>query len=324
MHGDAADVGLAHVAHAGRFGRQLDERLAGVGVGVEPLEVQFGVGVDEGHVAGHQLTLVERHQVGHERETQIGVGGIQYRQLLLDLRGVSVARDSIGVDVLVRGDEVGLLAGRAPGPRDPRFGVDDDVLDHAGAGERGEREQGGRRVAAGVGDQVGPGDLLAVSLGEAIDGLSQELRGLVFAVPLLIDRGVVQPEVGAVIDYAHAPFTQSCHQRCGGAVRVGDDRSIDLGVAVEVELLELERHPVLRVEIVQAAPLVATGSQRLQLERGVPVQQPRGQRAREPSGAEYRDARRHGSSPSSLCKTLAIASRCWATSWSVSVRSVAR
>ena len=41
-------------------------------------------------------------------------------------------------------------------------------------------------------------------------------------------------------------------------MRVGDDRGVDLGVAVEVELLELERHPVVRVQIVEPPPDVAS------------------------------------------------------------------
>ena len=204
------------------------------------------------------------------------------RELLLDLGGVAVARHPVGVDVLVDGHEVGLLGGGAPGARHARLGVDDDVLDQPCARQRREREQRRGRIAAGVGDQRGAADLLAVQLGQPVDGLVEQLGRLVLAVPPLVHRRVAQAEVGAQVDDAHAPLAQRADQRRGGAVGVGDDRGVDVGVAVEVELLELERHPVVRVEIVEPPADVAARGDRLQLERRVAVEQPRGQRAREP------------------------------------------
>ena len=65
LHGrvDAADVGVAHVAHAGRPVRQLDERLAGVGV-LEAARSSSAVRArSRRHVAGREQPLVERQQV---------------------------------------------------------------------------------------------------------------------------------------------------------------------------------------------------------------------------------------------------------------------
>ena len=64
------------------------------------------------------------------------------------------------------------------------------------------------------------------------------------AVPLPVHRGVAQAEVGAQVDDPDAALAQLGDERRGGAVGVGDDRGVDVGVAVEVELLELERHAV--------------------------------------------------------------------------------
>ena len=114
MHRDAADVRLADVAHAGRRGGELDERLVRVSVGVQRLEASEVVDrLGRSHVAADELALVERHEMRDERDPDVGVGGIQYRELLLDLGDVAVARDAVRVQVLVDGHEVGLL-GRGP------------------------------------------------------------------------------------------------------------------------------------------------------------------------------------------------------------------
>ena len=57
-------------------------------------------------------------------------------------------------------------------------------------------------------------------------------------VPLLVGRDVAQPEVGAEVDDPDAAVAQRRDDRRGGAVRVGDDRGVDVARAVEVELLE--------------------------------------------------------------------------------------
>ena len=97
-------------------------------------------------------------------------------ELLLDLRRVAVAADLVRRHVLVGGDEVRGLRRLAPGAGHARLGVDHDVAEQPGAGERGEREQRGGRVAAGVGDEVGAGDLLAVQLGQPVDAVAEQAR----------------------------------------------------------------------------------------------------------------------------------------------------
>ena len=218
------------------------------------------------------------------------------RELLLDLGDVTVARDAVRVEVLVDGHEMGLVGRGAPGARHPGLRVDDHVLDDPGPRQRCERQQRRGRVAARVRDQRGAADVLAVQLGEPVDSLAEELGRLVLAVPAPVHRGVVQAEVGAQVDDADATLAQLGDDGRGGAVGVGDDRGVDLGVAIEIELVELERHPVMGIQVVEPPPHVAAGGHRAQLQGWMAVQQPRGQRAREACGSEHRHAMRHGSS----------------------------
>ncbi len=109
-------------------------------------------------------------------------------QLLLDLRRVAVARDAVGVDVLIDGHEVGLVSGAAAGAGHAGLGVDDDVGDQAGARQRRQRQDRGGRVAARVGDQLGAGDLVAVELRQPVDRVGDQLRLRVRLVPLLVGR----------------------------------------------------------------------------------------------------------------------------------------
>jgi DisA bacterial checkpoint controller nucleotide-binding len=170
------------------------------------------------------------------------------------------------------------------------------ILDQPGASQRREGEQRRRGVTARVRDEVGFRDLVAVALGQPVHRAVQQLWRLVLAVPAAVQVGVVQAEVGAQVDHPHAAGPQLRDQRRGGAVRVGDHGRVDLGVAIDVELLELHRHPVMGIDVIEPAPGVATRGDRFELEARVPVQQARRERAREPGGAEHRDARRHGSS----------------------------
>ena len=50
-------------------------------------------------------------------------------------------------------------------------------VDEVGADQRSEREDDGSRIAAGVGDQAGCGDLVGVEFRRAVDGLGLKLDG---------------------------------------------------------------------------------------------------------------------------------------------------
>ena len=77
--------------------------------------------------------------------------------------------------------------GSRPGAADARLGVDHHVAEQARPGERGQGEDRGGRVAAGVGDQVRAGDLVAVQLGQPVDGVAHQRGRRMVAVPVLVD-----------------------------------------------------------------------------------------------------------------------------------------
>ena len=157
-------------------------------------------------------------------------------ELLADLRVVAMTADAVGPDRLVDLAEVDLELGLAAGAADAALGIDDDVPDQAGARERRQGEQGGRRVAAGRGDQAGPGEAGAVELGQPVDGgrdgrsgagrrqagtARQERRRRVLeAVPGRVVGRVREPEVGAEIDDDQAALEQA--GRDGRRLAVGE------------------------------------------------------------------------------------------------------
>ena len=107
-------------------------------------------------MAGRQDAPGHRDQVGQEVDTGgAGVGvrgqagsGAQRRELLLDLGDVAVAAEAVGADALVDLAEMELRLGLAAGARDPALGVDDEIADQPGPGERRERQERRGRVAA--------------------------------------------------------------------------------------------------------------------------------------------------------------------------------
>ncbi len=97
------------------------------------------------------------------------------------------------------------------------------------------------------------------------------------AVPLGVHGRVAQAEVRAQVDHPDAALVQVGHELGRRAVRVGDDRRLQpLGLAVQVERLEHQRHAVVGIELVQAAAGVGASGNRPQLELRMPKQQARG------------------------------------------------
>jgi hypothetical protein len=79
-------------------------------------------------------------------------------------------------------------------------------------------------------------------------------------------------------------------------VRIGDQRGVGpLRHGVGIELLHRDRHAVARVDLVVPAAGIAASGQHGELERRMPMDEPRAQRAAEPAGADDGDAvLRHG------------------------------
>ena len=98
---------------------------------------------------------------------------------LVDFRHVAMVADAVGRDAFValREVESGLRLAAAAG--DAAFAVDDDASsrDDAGPQQRREGKDGRGRIAAGIGDERGPGDHVAIELGKAVDGFAESARG---------------------------------------------------------------------------------------------------------------------------------------------------
>ena len=83
------------------------------------------------------------------------------------------------------------------------------------AQQRRQRQDRRRRIAAGIGHELGAANPLAVQLRQAVDGLGQPRGvGMLVVVPLGVDGRVVQPIVGAQVDDAAAGGQQR-HDRLG-------------------------------------------------------------------------------------------------------------
>jgi hypothetical protein len=106
--------------------------------------------------------------------------------------------DAVRGDPLEHRRGVRARRGRASGAGDARLRVDDDVVRLDQVGERQEREQRGRRVAAGVGDEpTRRGEELRQRVAPV-----GERRGVrvVEPVPLLVRRGILQPVPAREVD----------------------------------------------------------------------------------------------------------------------------
>jgi hypothetical protein len=144
-----------------------------------------------------------------------------------------------------------------------------------------------------------------VGLGQAVDGLAQQLGRLVRLVVRLVARAV-EPEVGRQIDDLEPTLAQRAHGRRRRLVRVRDERS--LGARrdrVRVELLELERDAVVRVQLVVRHPDVGAPGHCGELERRVRMHDRRGQGSGVAGRADDCDPR-HSRTPAFL-KTRCLA-----------------
>ena len=168
---------------------------------------------------------------------------------LLDLGRVAVLANVIGLDVLVRIAEVRLGIAALAGTGDAALGVDDDeALGPTGA-NGGRGGDGGRRgIAAGAADEgglarsaegTGALDILGEELGKAEGARREELgRGVLGAVPLLVDALIRQAIVSGEVDHGHARVKQRGRLSHGSGVRHGE----------EGEVAALDRRVVVRGE----------------------------------------------------------------------------
>ena len=91
-------------------------------------------------------------------------------ELLLDLGGVPVREHAVRGDAAMVLAEMRPIAGRLAGAGNAGLGIDDDAaFEQAGCGQRLEREQRGRRIAAGARDQLRPANGVGMPLRQPVD-----------------------------------------------------------------------------------------------------------------------------------------------------------
>ena len=191
----------------------LDEGVIGIEIPVELADSTAGVrvlghvGVKRG-VAGTENAAGHRDEVGQESQFDRIIGhGVE---LLADFWQVAVAVDRVGHDILVHLGEVSGHAEGAASAGNSGLAVNDDVTaDEIVPNCRSEGQDGAAGVAAGIGHQAGIGDGVSVELGEAVNSLF-EVGGIrvIDAVPLAVDVGLLEAEVGGDVDNLDALLKQ--------------------------------------------------------------------------------------------------------------------
>ena len=150
---------------AGEPATTSHERLVGVGRGVERVELGLVDRPGRPDVAGRQDPAGHRDEVGQEVDpdrarvraaSRSRAAAVERGELLLDLGDVAVAAEAVGPDALVDLAEVELGLRLATGARDAALGVDDEVADQTGPGQRREREERRGRIAARRADDPAP------------------------------------------------------------------------------------------------------------------------------------------------------------------------
>ncbi len=231
VHREPQGIGAAHRAGFRRTarGQHIDERLFRIERGVQRLQVE---GLPGGREAGRQGGMHAANHGGemrHEQAVDRAAAGGRARdaaQLFVDFRPMPVPFDAVGLEIVRSFAEQQTdfrLAARA---RNPRGAVGHEV---GGLHEAGGAQQGGKAqlhrggIAAGIGNNTGLGNGLAVQFRQAVNRLLQQIgAGVLHAVPLGELGQVLQAEVGGQIDKAHTGIEQPPGLSHGHPVRRGE------------------------------------------------------------------------------------------------------
>ena len=129
--------------------------------------------------------------------------------LLQQFAGVAMRKDAVGGKIVGRVHEVRFGRWSLARAADAALGVGNNAvleIDEARCDKRLQRQNDRGRVAAGIGDQLCAGDLLAMQLGHAVNGLRLRGRGEFGAFVVKGIDGAVgcigQPPRAAQIDHA--------------------------------------------------------------------------------------------------------------------------
>ncbi len=123
------------------------------------------------HVDRRENPAVHGHQVRREARHHLAAGGLG--EFLVELGHMAMAADAVGMEALGDLREQHLLLRRPARPGHAGLGVDHDLVgvDGLGAQQWNKRELRAARVAAGIGHQLRPLDLLPIDLDQPVDRL---------------------------------------------------------------------------------------------------------------------------------------------------------
>ena len=264
--GHVAEVGVGNVFGAGEVLDDPDERLALVVVAHGLEKLFFGGFFGGAGVHGREDAAVHGDEVGGEDDADLFAAGVG--EDLFDFGGVSMVADAVGGDAFVALGVVNRQLRFAACAGDAGLGVDDDVLgfDIATSQQRGQTEDGGTGVAAGVGDEVMAGDLLGPEFRESVDGGTEASRvGVDVAVPGFVDAGVSESVVGTQVDDFHAEGQQLGDDFHAGGMRQcteGDLGALGDLFGCEVLAVEIDAAVQRRVDGVNRRGVILTAGDR--------------------------------------------------------------
>src|SRR5262249_30189237 len=192
-HSNVAKVCVGRVLGARQMIDDADERLVGIGFAESLEQLSFGYVANRLGVGRREDAAVHGNEMRGEDQVHRFAGGAA--DDLFDFGRVAVAANIVGRDAFIAFREMPNQLGHSARPGHAAFAVDDDVgwLNEAGLHERGERQDGGGGVAAGVGDELGAGDLFAEEFGQAVNDFAEALGvGMLVPVPLFEGRRVIE------------------------------------------------------------------------------------------------------------------------------------
>src|SRR5579883_230142 len=209
---------------------EADERLTLIGVAIDaPQGTLIDVFVDK-HMRRHQATTHHLDCGRRDRDGLLYITAAQLPQLLNELGCMTVAGRLKGTDGAAAVRMVAPCSGCGPGRRGTKLTFEDQrdrAIDDPGAVERRQSQNSGRRHAAGPADQRGLGQFFAVQLGQAVDGLGQQLRRFMcMPIPALVQRGGAQPEIARQIDNARCQATVALNRLRRSSMRQAQKQQI--------------------------------------------------------------------------------------------------
>ena len=222
---DIAIVGVANGMKIGHLagGVNADEGFVRIGILIDLVDaVWVEIQGCSAEVNGFEDAAINGDQLSGEAELGFFEIGI-----LKDFGDVAVVEERVGREVFGDLAEGGLLAGLTASAGDATLGIANYTgveMDGTGVDERPDRQIGGGGVAAGVGNEAGVLDGVAIELGQTVGGFLKKGRGGVrFFVPAGVVFGSAEAESAGQIDDLGSGGKEICGEFHGSFWRSGEE-----------------------------------------------------------------------------------------------------